>query len=174
MVGLHESLDRRLPVAVEDDPLAPLVAHLLELEGVEDRCGGFEILAQGRGVRIHVDENPAAPRVHRHSLEARTLVRERTLPVGFVELERALAVQIVPPAVEAADEQLSAATCAVTTGRRIHQTSAAVGAHVVIGLNRIGRSAHHDDRVIADVVREKVADIRDFLDAPGVLPHSRP
>jgi hypothetical protein len=36
VVRLHEGFERGLPVAVEDHPLAPLVAHLLELERPED------------------------------------------------------------------------------------------------------------------------------------------
>src|SRR3546814_21145424 len=35
VVRLHERFDRGLPVAIEDHPLAPLVAHLAQLERID-------------------------------------------------------------------------------------------------------------------------------------------
>src|SRR6202011_4101454 len=137
MVGLHEGFDRCLPVAVEDDPLAPLVAHLRKLEWVEDRGSGFQVLAKRDAVGIHVDEDPAAPGINLDFIEACALLRQRTLPVRLVELERALAVQVVPPPVEAADKHFLSAMAALSAWRCVHQPPAAMGAYIVEGLDRV-------------------------------------
>ncbi len=47
-------------------------------------------------------------------------------------------------------------------------------ANIVERLERVGRRADDDDRVGADVVGQEVANLGNFLDATGVLPHLGP
>jgi hypothetical protein len=49
-----------------------------------------------------------------------------------------------------------------------------VGADVVIGFYFIGGSANDENRIVGDVVGDVVADLGDFLDAAGLLPHLGP
>ena len=92
----------------------------------------------------------------------------------WIEDVHVLAVQVERPAMEAADEPLLRAARAVRTGRCADEPTAAMRAHVVIGLELIGCRADDEDRVIADLVGQVTADVRDLLDAPGHLPHLRP
>ena len=66
VVGLHERLNSGLPVTGIDGPLTPLVAHLFELEVVENPAGLTEKLFQRLAVGIHIDVDPAAPGIHLH------------------------------------------------------------------------------------------------------------
>ena len=102
------------------------------------------------------------------------LFSQRALPVLLVEDVDVLAFQIVGPAMEAADETLLRAARAILARRRADQPAAAMRAHIVISLERIGRGAHDDDRVIADLVGDEAADLGNFFDAAGHLPHLRP
>src|SRR5260221_597770 len=136
MVWLHERFDRGLPVAVEDHPLAPLVAHLPELERIEETGGGLEVFAQRNAAAIHVDEDPTTPRIDPDFVQARALIRQLAFPVRLVELERALAVQVVAPAMESADKLLLAAAGAVRALGTAHQLTAAMGTNIVVRLDR--------------------------------------
>ena len=62
VVGLVEGLHRDLPVAVEVQPLAPLVAHVLQAERVEDLRGREQVVGQRFAVGIHVDRTASRPR----------------------------------------------------------------------------------------------------------------
>ena len=57
MVGFVERLQRDLPVAGRNDLLAPLVAHPVELEGIEITLGRLQKVGQRLGILIHVDEH---------------------------------------------------------------------------------------------------------------------
>jgi hypothetical protein len=78
-----------------------------------------------------------------------------------------LAVDVPAPAVEAAGELLRAPAA-------IHQPPAPVHAHVVEGFDRVGRGPHDDEGIAQDVVSHVVADVRDLLEAAGVLPDLGP
>ena len=54
------------------------------------------------------------------------------------------------------------------------ELAAAVQAGVVVRLDRVGVGPHHEERQVADVVDERVADVRDVLLAAGHLPHPLP
>ena len=174
VIRLHEGLEGRLPVAVEDHPLPPLEAHLLELEGIEKARSGLEVFAQTYGARVHVDEEPAAPSVDLDLAERGALLIEHTLPVLLVEDISILAVQVVGPAVKPANERLPVPAGAVLAGRCIDQPAAAMRADVMVRLDGSGRGAHDQDRVLADLVGDVVARLGDFLDTAGDLPHPRP
>ena len=103
------------------------------------------------------------------------LRRERTLPVVLLADVGARAVQTIGPAVEAADEGLPGLVAGVLgAGRHVDEPAAAVHADVVVGAKLVGARAHHDDRVVTDVVGQVAADVGDLLDAPDLLPHLAP
>ena len=138
MVGLHERFDRGLPVAGIDHPLAPLVAHLVELEGREDTIHIAEKLEQRFAVGVHVDVDPAAPGIDLERGEAGALFIQRAFPVLRIEHESVFAFQVVGPAVEAADEILLLAAHAVHVVRCVDELAAAVRTDIVKGLERVG------------------------------------
>src|SRR4029077_10237145 len=107
VVGLVEGLHRDLPVAVEVQPLAPLVAHVLQPERVEYLRSGKQVVRQRFTVRIHVDEQPAGPGVDPNRSEMGVLRGQLALPVVLLADVRARAVESVCPAVESADERLT-------------------------------------------------------------------
>ena len=104
VVGLVEGLHRDFPVAVEVQPLAPLVAHVLQTERVEDLRRRKEIVGQRFAVGIHVDEKPATPGVDLYRGEVGIRGSQHALPVVLLANVRARAVQSVCPAVESAHE----------------------------------------------------------------------
>ena len=75
MVGFVERLHGDLPIAVEHQPPAPSVAHVLQLKGIEDAGGGLEIVAQGFAAGIHIDPDPTAPGTDADLAEVRALRR---------------------------------------------------------------------------------------------------
>ena len=175
VVGLVEGLHRDLPVAVEVQPLAPLVAHVLQPERVEDLRGGKQVVRQRFTVRIHVDEQPTAPGVDLNRSEMGVLRRQLALPVVLLADVRARAVESVCPAVESADERLAcSATGILGTVGGVDQPTAAMHAHVVMCLEFVWTRAHDDDRVVEDVVGQVVADLGDLLDPADLLPHLAP
>ena len=176
MVGLVEGLHGDLPIAIEDAPLPPSVAHVLKLEGIEHGRGRLEIVAQGLAVGIHVDADPAAPGVDFDLAQADALVRQRPLPVRLVDHMRVLAIQVVPPAVVRHRRSGGPWPCRRRSWRRgsVHEPAAAMRAHIVVGADLVRRRAHDEDRVIEDVIGEVAADFGDFLDAADLLPHLAP
>jgi hypothetical protein len=98
----------------------------------------------------------------------------RAAPVLRIEDVGVLAVEVVHPAVKAAQEVLAVAGDGMFAGRRVDKLAAAMGADVVERLDRVGSGADDDDGIVTDVVGEKVADIRDRLHAVGHLPHLGP
>ncbi len=177
MVGLVEGLHRDFPVAVEVQPLAPLVAHVLQTERIEDLRRGKEVVRQGFTVGIHVDEQPAAPGVDLDRGEMGVLRGQHTLPVVLLPNVGAGAVQSVCPAVESADERLLRLAAGVLGALGgVDQTAAAVHAHVVVCCksDSFGSCAHDDDGVVEDVVGEVAADLGDLLDPADLLPHLAP
>ena len=57
---------------------------------------------------------------------------------------------------------------------RVDEPAAAVHAHVVVGGELVGSGAHHDDRIVEDVVGQVAADLGDLLDAADLLPDLAP
>lgn len=106
VVGLVERLHRHLPVALEGQPLSPLAAHVLQPERVEHGGRGLQVLAQWLRGRIHVDPDPAAPGVDVDRGQVGVLRGQRALPVQLLGDVDAVAVLVVGPAVEPADERL--------------------------------------------------------------------
>ena len=74
------------------------------------------------------------------------------------------AVELPGPAVEAALQLRRRAAA-------FRQPPPAVLADVVVRADVLRRLAHHDDRFVVDVVGDVVADVRNFLQAAGQLPH---
>jgi hypothetical protein len=174
VIGLGEGFDRDLPVALEHDPLAPAVAHPVELELIEMAGRRFEIVTQGPAIGIHVDPDPATPGVDLDLAQPGALLGQHAIPVLLVGNVGAVAIEVVAPAVKAADELLALAAGAVRALGCVDELAAAVRADVVKGLDRVLCGTHDQDRVLADLVGDEVADVGDFLDAPGVLPDLRP
>src|SRR4051794_4724482 len=135
MVWLHERFDGGLPVAIEDHPLAPLVAHLLHFERVEEAGSGLEVFAQRHAVGVHVDEHPATPGIDPDFAQVRALICERALPIRLIELEGALAIQVIAPAMEPADKLFLVATGAMRAFAGSYELAAPVRANIVVGLD---------------------------------------
>ena len=167
MIALVERLDRDLPVARKMQPLAPAIAHLLQLERVEHRCRRLQIVTQRRRVRVHADEHPAAPCVDTHVAQPQRIGLQAVAPGILADDADIIAVQIPAPGMEGADQPLRIAA-------PFGQLPAAMAADVEIGGNPVGRGAHDDDRVIDNVISDIVADLRDFLFPAGDLPDFGP
>ena len=174
MVGLVECLQGDLPVAIEIAPLAPSVAHVLQLEGVEHGGGGLEKVAQGLAIAIHVDPDPAAPGIHVDLAQPGTFVRQRALPVFLVGRVRIRALQVEPPPVVATDELVSRAPGVLGSLGGIHESAAAMRAHVVIGADLVRRRPHDQHRIVENFIGKIIADLGDVLEATGHLPYLAP
>ena len=175
MIRLVEGLQRDLPVAVEVQPLAPLVAHVLQSERVENLRCGEQVVHQRLAVGIHVDPQPAAPGVDLDWGQVRVLRRQRAFPVVLLTNVRARAVQSVCPAVESAHEGLAGPAARVFCALgRVDQPPPAVHADVVVGCELVRSGAHDDDRVVEDVVGQVAADLGKLVDPADLLPHFSP
>ena len=100
---------------------------------------------------------------------------QRAFPVLLVENVGGLAFQVERPGMIGAAEFLP--FCRRRDWRpvgRANEPAAAMRAHIVVRLDRVGRSADDQDRVIADVVGDEAADLGNFFDAADVLPHLGP
>lgn len=144
----------------------------------QDAAGVAEELLQRLGLRVHRDPHPAAPGIQLELRQRSAFGVERALPVLLVEYEGVLALEVVSPAVERADEVAAVARHAVHTVGSVDQLPAAVRADIAVGAQGIAPrtfgNAHDDDRFIADVVREEIAQVGDHLEPLGHLPDLRP
>ena len=175
VVGLVERLQRDLPVAVEVHPLAPLAAHVLQAERVEDLGGREQVVGQRLAVGIHVDPQPAAPGVDAHRRQVGVRRRQRALPVVLLTDVRAGAVQTVCPAVESAYERLAGPALGVLGAfGHVDEPAAAVHAHVVVCRKLVCTGPHDDDRVVEDVVGQVTAHLGQLLDPADLLPDLAP
>jgi hypothetical protein len=77
--------------------------------------------------------------------------------------------------VKAADKRLSGAGTGVLGALGgVDQPTATVHADVVVGLEFVAAGAHHDDRVVENVVGEVTAHLRELFDAADLLPDLAP
>ncbi len=175
VVGLVEGLQCDLPVAVEGEPPAPFVAHVLQAERVENFGGGEQEVGQRLAVGIHVDPQPAAPGVDPDGSKVGVVGCESVLPVLLFADMRARAVEAIGPAVKAADKRLSGSGAGVLGALgRVDQAPAAVHADVVVCVEFPLAGAHHDDRVVENVVGQVTAHIGQLLHATDLLPNLAP
>src|SRR5204862_5556377 len=155
-------------------PPAPPVAHVLQLERVEQGGRGLQVVAQRLALRVHVEPDPAAPGAGPDLLQAGLLTGEAAGPVLALGDAGVLAVEVVAPSVEAADE-LPAVAAGVPGARRgVDQAAAPVRADVVVRPDLLGAGADHDEGVVHDLVGQVVADLRDLLHPAGLLPDPGP
>ena len=185
MVRLKEGLERDFPVAIENAPEAEAIAHFLEFERVDQRGDRLQPFAQGTRLEIHVDPDPAAPDINLNRGQAGADRVQRAVPVLAVGDVCRAAVQPESPCVIVAAEGQLTALCAVCAGLLLerhrpaagvvaHQPPAPVRADVVVGLEAAGCVAHDQDRIVADVVGDVVADRFQLLHPARLLPYFRP
>jgi len=169
VVGLEEGVQRRLPVHRDLDLLVPEHAHAIERGRVEEARGRSDRLAKRRSLRIHVDEDEAAPGVDLAGDEAQVLLLEqlRSELVGQ-EHVAALAVEVPGPAVEGAAD--ASALEPTASGR---EAATAMSAGVLEGAQAT-RRAQDQDRLVSDPVLDVVAGLADEILAAGDLPDARP
>src|SRR5882724_12920405 len=98
---------------------------------------------------IHVDEDPAAPGVDFDLGERFAPFVQRSLPVLRIEYKGVLTFQVEGPAMKAANERPLLTAGTIGTRGRADQPASAMRAHIVISLERIGRRADDQDRVVA-------------------------
>jgi hypothetical protein len=125
-----------------------------------------EKLLQRFGVRVHADEDPAAP--HRDA----DLGERQVDPLQVLEVPRTrdvdeLALQVPGEAVEGTAKLGDAA-------RTLTQQSPAVQARVVEGANPVVIGPDDDQRGVRDLVDHTVAAVGDLLLAARDLPHALP
>ncbi len=161
VVGLHERLEGDLPVAVEDQPVAPPVAHVLELEGVEQGGRGLEVVAQRLAVRVHVDPDPAAPGVDLDVREAGRSRRSGRRPVLPLAAHRCSCRRGRSAIRGSRRRTASAAAAGFARARPGCRRAGGPGASRRCGRrgSSSGAGAHDDDRVVEDLVGEEVADL---------------
>ena len=169
VVGLDERLDGQLPVDGQAAGVPPLGLQRLHLPGVEARGERFEAVAERRCVEIEVDPRAAAPGLASDGRE----VEVAGLHVVLGERPAArdggvLAVGSVAPAVERAGEPALAG--AATDGH----PDAAVATGVLERGDPEVLGAHHEDRLVEDLVLGEVARTGDLLEPAGHLPDPGP
>ncbi len=175
VVGLVEGLHRDFPVAIEGEPPAPFVAHVLQAERVENLGGREQEVGERLTVGVHVDPQPAAPGIDPDGPKVGVVGRQRVLPVLLFADVRARTVEAVGPAVKAADKRLSGSSAGVLGALgRVDQPAATMHADVVVCVEFLLAGAHHDDRVVENVVGQVTAHIGQLLDAADLLPDLAP
>ena len=139
------------------------------MAGIHPLGDRAKAVAQARGIVVEIDEGAARPLFdpHRHEIDFGALEN------AFIEQlagenKGVLALAVVAPAMERADEAFLAAVA-----RAMRQPHAAVTAgilerfHPVLGVD-------HDHRVLEDIIQRIVAHLGDFFQAAGHLPDMRP
>src|SRR5690606_16186437 len=102
---------------------APAVAHLFQLERIQQSGGRLKEIAQRSSIRIHVDPYPAAPSVDLDLRQGEALPVQPALPVLAIEDTGAFTFEVVFPGMVAAAELLHSPTA-------VGQPAAAMGADV--------------------------------------------
>ncbi len=169
VVHLDERLDAELPVHGEPARVPPLGPQRLDLPRVEHRGGWIEGLAERRGTVVEVDPRATAPLLapHRDEIEVvgiEVVLGERP-PLGD---RGVLAVGPVAPAVERAPEPRLAGPAT------LDDLDAAVATGVLERAHPEVVGAHHDDRLVEDLVLDEVARLGDLLEPAGHLPDPGP
>ena len=169
VVLLDERLFGELPVHGEPARVPPLGAQRLHLPRVEDRGERLDALPQRRRVVVEVDPRAPAPHLapHRHEVD---VVRLQVVLGERLALrdEGVRAVEAVAPAVERAGEPALARPAA------LDDPDAAVAAGVLERAHAHVVGAHHDDRLVEDLVLDEVVRLRDLLEPARHLPDPRP
>ena len=144
----------------------------------QDAAGDAEELLQRLGSRVHRDPHPAAPGIQLELRQRSAFGVGRALPVLLVEDVSVLALEVVSPAVERADKVAAVARHAVHAIGGIDQLPATMRADVVVGAQGVTARTlghpHHDDRFIAHVVGEEIAEFGNDFEPFGHLPHAGP
>lgn len=165
MEGLDERVLGHLPVAGQHlRDVQRLVAVLQRPDVV--LVEGAAIALEGLRVRVHVDEDEAAPGRHL-GLGERELLRSDMREVPGTGRSLHGAVEVPGETVERAAELADVAAAGA-------QLAAAVQAHVDVRADLVGGRPYDDQRVVADLVDLVVADLRDLALQAGELPHASP
>ena len=165
MEAFDECFHRQLPVARQDLGDVDRLPPGFQFEPFEMLGQDFEIAIERFGIVGQVDEDEAAPFADMHFGQV------PLVPIDMFEIPRArhmrqLAVERPGEAVERAAERLHAAA-------RFAQQDAPMQADVHEGADAFGR-AGDQDRLVADLIDDMVADVRDLLDPAGHLPDLLP
>ena len=153
VVLLHERLFGELPVHGEPERVPPLGPHRLHLPRVEDGGGRLDALAQRRRVVVEVDPGAPAPRLAAHRREVDVVGLQVVLGEGTpLRHEGVAAVEAVAPPVERAGEPARRRSPRPSTifTPRWRQAFWNARTSLVVG-------AHHDDRLVEDLVLDEVA-----------------
>ena len=164
--GLHERLLGHLPVRLVNPGDVGLHEAVFEPPTCEVLHDDAEVLLQGRGAEIGVEEHEAAPPLDQDGNQSELF----GIGLGEVPRRREMgerALEVPREAVEWASQHLGVA-------RLVDESAAAVTAYVPEALDRVGRRAYEHERQVADLVDVGVADVRDMLLTTGELPGSPP
>ena len=147
----------------------PLGPHRLDLPGIEDGGERLDALAQGRGVVVEVDPCTPAPRLGPHRDEVEVFGLQVVLGEGLgLGDEGVRPVRAVAPPVERADESGLAPAPALGDPDPTMPAGVLEGSHAeVLG-------AHHDDRLVEELVLDEIVRLRDLLEPAGHLPDPGP
>ena len=169
VVLLHERLFGQLPVHREAAGVPPLGPQRLHLPGVEDGGERLDALPQRRRVVVEVDPGAPAPHLAPHRREVEVLGLQVVLGERLrLRDEGVRAVGAVAPPVERADEP------ALARPPALDDLDAAVAAGVLEGPHAQVVGAHHDDRLVEDLVLDEVARLGDLLEPARHLPDPGP
>src|ERR1700728_4580267 len=138
MVELVEESQYRLPVGWNDRGLVVMVTKFLEFELFHQLGHGGQKRAKRFAIRIHVDEHEAPPSIHFHGRQPDIFRLQTVPPIIAVDDACIVAVEVISPAVKAAHELLERSAFP-------RQSSTAVWASIVIGLDLAVRGSHHDN-----------------------------
>ena len=153
VVGLVEGVHRGLPVAVPLDRHVIHEGHAVKVVGIEMLGDHAQKVAQGFGVRVHAEPDPAAPAIAGQADDGE-LVAGRALGEGLgVRHMDQLAAQVVFPQVVGAAEGFGVA--AGTVGHLV----APVRADVVEGVVLVVLVLGDDDVLVADLGGDVVAGV---------------
>ena len=169
VVLLHERLFGELPVHREAARVPPLGPQRLHLPGVEDGGERLDALPQRWGIVVEVDPGAPTPHLAPHRREVE-VVRLQVVLGERLRLrdEGVLAVRAVAPPVERADEP------ALARPSTLDDPDATMAAGVLEGPHAQVVGAHHDDRLIEDLVLDEIVRLRDLLEPARHLPDPWP
>ena len=141
----------------------------LHLPCVEDGGEGLDALPERRRVVVEVDPCAPSPRRRLHRCEVEVPQLEVVLGEGLgLGDEGVLAVRAVAPPVEGADEP------GLARPPTLGHPDATMAAGVLERPHAQVLGAHHDDRLIEDLVLDEVVGLRDLLEPAGHLPDPGP
>ena len=169
VIALVEGVEGTLPVGREDDAAIGTKAHLFEPVGGEQGRERAEERLERLCVRVHVDEDEAAPAPDLDLVQADLGIGHRRREVEAVDHLFVGAVELEAPGVEAAAD-LPGGEVADPGG----QAGAFVRTGVVEGRDGVGTAPGDQDRLVANDVLEVVAHRAHFFFAARHLPDPGP